>query len=188
MTEIIILRFDGLYMSIPRQGRPGPQAGFMCYGWIISRGSKMLGRGHGGYVRGQDASSNVAEYLALIDGLEALRDMGADHEPIRVIGDARTVIDQMQGYAQVSAESIREIYQRTRRLANYFSALEWEWTPRRHNREADALTRRALHQIQAHPDSYQDALEEILLGHAPQRRFAAPVLDLRIYQPQSLPL
>ena len=89
------LQFDGLFK--PVQGaNPVDQAGFMCYGWLIWKDHKVIARGHGGVARGQAATSNTAEYMALIEGLDALQDMGVCEQPVTVIGDARSVIDQMQ--------------------------------------------------------------------------------------------
>lgn len=181
----LTLWFDGLYMRIPKQRNTFSNAGFMCYGWIIARGVQVLARGHGGYLRGRDASSNIAEYLALIEGLEALFDMGVRSEPVRINGDARSIIDQMQGYATVHSERIRPLYQRAQRIAQNFREVDWEWQPRRNNRAADALTRRALKQIRANPVSYAAALEAIepAIPGSPATRKFWPVLDLRIYQP-----
>ncbi|MEN4011603.1 MAG: ribonuclease HI family protein [Chloroflexota bacterium] len=179
----ITLYFDGLFMGIPKKSCPASGAGFMCYGWIAWRGSRIIARGHGGYLRGRDASSNIAEYLALIEGLEALLDMGAIHESIHIIGDARSIIEQMQGTASVHSNHIRPLHEKAQQIAGSFRWLDWEWIPRRSNREADALTRRALRQIRANPSSYAAALQAInpaLSGSRQARKFW-PVLDLRIY-------
>jgi ribonuclease HI len=181
----LTLRFDGLYMGILKKKSTSSGAGFMCYGWIISRAGRIIARGHGGYLRGRDASSNIAEYLALIEGLEALQDMGVRHEAVHIIGDAKSIIDQMCGKASVNSDHIRPLYQRARRIACWFSHLEWAWTPRRDNRAADALTRRALKQIRSNPQSYAAAMEAIEPGISGSRLTKKfwPVLDLRIYQP-----
>ena len=179
----LTLYFDGLFMGIPKKNCPAHGAGFMCYGWIAWRGNRIIARGHGGYLRGRDASSNIAEYLALIEGLEALRDMGAENETIHIIGDAKSVIEQMEGSASVHSDQIRPLHEKARRIAASFEHLYWRWIPRKHNREADALTRRALRQIRSNPGSYSAALEAInpaLPGSRPTRKFW-PVLDLRIY-------
>jgi|GEM_PF-482917 len=181
----LTLRFDGLYMGIPKKKGTAPSAGFMCYGWIITRSARIIARGHGGYIRGRDASSNIAEYLALIEGLEALHDMGVRQEVVHIIGDAKSIIDQMCGQASVNSEHIRPLYLRTLRIASGFSHLEWFWRPRSDNREADALTRRALKQIRSYPQSYAAAMESIAPGITGSRLTSKlwPVLDLRIYQP-----
>lgn len=175
----LTLRFDGLYMSIPKKGGKFTNAGFMCYGWIISRGGRVLARGHGGYVQAHNASSHMAEYFGLIEGLEALHDMGISDETIVIIGDAKSLIDQMRGSAGVNSEHVRPLYRRACQAARGFNELVWEWLPRRNNRAADALTRRALRQIRANPASYMPTLYT-----RPKVNQLQPVLDLRIYQPE----
>ena len=138
------LQFDGLFK--PAQGtNASEQAGFMCYGWLIWKDHRVIARGHGGVARGQAATSNTAEYMALIEGLEALRDMlapkksgvGICKQPVTVIGDARSVIDQMQRTAEVSSAGTRPMYLRARRISDQFMQLEWTWMPREKNRAAN---------------------------------------------------
>jgi ribonuclease HI len=188
---MLTLCFDGLYRSLaededhlPR----APHAGVMCYGWLITRSGKLIARGHGGYVRGEDATSNIAEYLALIEGLGALCDMGLETEAVEIIGDARSVIDQMQGQAAVNSLSTKPVFRRAQRLARRFTALQWTWTPRRKNHAADLLTRRAMKQIQANPLQYRAALQAVqnhTTPHSHKQPFF-PLLDLRVFQPLEL--
>jgi ribonuclease HI len=174
---MLTLQFDGLFRGAPQDLHLSDDAGVMCYGWVILREGAVIARGHGGYTRAQDASSNVAEYLALIEGLEALLDMQADRQYILICGDAKSVIDQMQGRASVSASSIKPLYRRASKLVGSFHRIAWSWTPRRNNHTADALTRRALRQIRANPEQFETAFQD--------RRSAArlrSILDLRMYQ------
>jgi ribonuclease HI len=174
------LQFDGLFK--PAQGtNPAKQAGFMCYGWLIWKDNKVIARGHGGVARGQAATSNTAEYMALIEGLDALRDLGTGEEPVTVIGDARSVIDQMQQVSEIISVETRLLNQRARRLSNQFMQIRWTWTPREKNQAADALTRRALRQIRRDEKYYQAAVEFIDRQAGSQRLL--PLVDLRIYQP-----
>jgi ribonuclease HI len=157
---MLTLEFDGLFRSAPREMFLGEDAGFMCYGWVILRDGVVIARGHGGYVRAREASSNVAEYLGLIEGLEALLDLQNGREPVLVCGDAKSIIEQMQGFASVSAISIKPLYRKARKLARRFRRIYWNWTPRRNNQTADALTRRALRQIRAYPQHYAGAFSD----------------------------
>jgi len=174
------LQFDGLFK--PVQGaNPVDQAGFMCYGWLIWKDHKVIARGHGGVARGQAATSNTAEYMALIEGLDALQDMGVCEQPVTVIGDARSVIDQMQRMAEVSSVGSRPMYQRARRISAKFVQIEWTWTPREKNRAADALTRRAMRQIRQDEKNYQAAIE--FIDRPGRSKRVLPLIDLRVYQP-----
>ncbi len=174
---MLILQFDGLFRGAPQDLHLRDDAGFMCYGWVILRDGVVIARGHGGYASAQAASSNVAEYLALIEGIEALLDMQVTSELIVICGDAKSVIDQMQGRASVSASSIKPFYRRACRLIQQFSRILWTWTPRRHNHTADQLTRRALRQIRAYPQQYERAFQ----GNHQSMRIHS-LLDLRMFQ------
>lgn len=186
---MLTLQFDGLFREAPEDWHLGDNAGFMCYGWIILRDGISIARGHGGYARCQDASSNVAEYLALIEGLEALLDMRAVQEGITICGDAKSIIEQMDGRASVSAASIKPLHRKARKLAAQFQKIYWSWTPRRNNHTADALTRRALRQIRADPESCEAALlamsryaEKRKKSRSSGAKRLHPLLDLRMYQ------
>jgi ribonuclease HI len=172
------LQFDGLFMPVRAGAASSSQAGFMCYGWLIIKNGNVVARGHGGCARSQDATSNVAEYLALIEGLDALHDMGIVTEPVAVMGDAKSIINQMEGTSSVTSSRIKPLYRRARRLAAFFRNLRWAWTPRRFNRQADELTRRAMRQIRRDQTSYQAALQN--LGK-PASSKAFNLIDLRIY-------
>ena len=124
---MITLRFDGLFRTISPNNDPREVTGLMCYGWVIFRDGRLVAHGHGAFARPEWASSNSAEYLAMIEGLQALRDMGVQHEAVEVIGDARSVIEQMLGLAGVSSPQARPLYQRARRIARHFHNIRWIW-------------------------------------------------------------
>ena len=174
---MLTLQFDGLFRCAPQDFNLSDDAGFMCYGWVIFRENTVIARGHGGYVSAQAASSNVAEYLGLIEGIEALLDLHATGEVVVICGDAKSVIEQMQGRASVSASSIKPLYRRAIRLVQPFQRILWTWTPRRNNQAANSLTRRALRQIRASPEHY----ENIFQGSRDTIRMRS-VLDLRMFQ------
>ncbi len=170
---MITLTFDGLYRPLHAANATHDHSGLMCYGWVVRRDGREVAHGHGAYARPQDASSNSAEYLALIEGLEALRDMHLEAETVEVIGDARSVIDQMMGRANVSSAQARPLYQRAARIARHFRRLIWSWRPRKHNHAADRLTRRALQQVRE-----SHALEEM---PKPHRRGLISLLNFTVF-------
>lgn len=181
------LRFDGLFRSFYGSSNSRDSAGFLCYGWLICRNDVVIAQGHGVFARSQDASSNVAEYLALIEGLDALGDLGLEDQSVKVFGDAKSVIDQMIGIASVSSEAIWPLYMRARQLSRRFINLKWVWTPRKNNKAADWLTRRAMQQIRSDQRSYQAALKAASNGSGNKRYPCKllPIIDLRIFQPAS---
>ena len=139
---------------------PRQKTGLMCIGWVILRDGRLVAHGHAAYAHLKSSSSSSAEYLAMIEGLQALRDMGVQREPIEVIGDARSVIEQMLGLAGVSSPQTRPLYQRARRIARHFRDLRWKWQPRRDNTLADQLTRRALKMVNCNREGTRQALRE----------------------------
>lgn len=160
------LRFDGLF----REAKENSQAGLMGIGWLLSRGDRIVAHGYGVTARGVDATSNMAEYLALIDGLQAIADMGLDDHPIKVMGDARVVICQMTGDSRVTAQRLIPVYRRAQKLARKLNIVTWEWIPRKQNKAADLLTRRALREVVADEQAFQTAWERLLRDHACQRK------------------
>src|SRR5512138_1352083 len=140
-----ILQFDGMLRTSSKAG--STQRGLLGYGWLIQKGGLEVAHGYGVFLRNCNAGSNAAEYLALIDGLEALLDMRINHEWIEVRGDAKCVIDQMTGVAGVSSPLTRKLYQRTDQLSHHFPFLTWKWVPRRENRYADSLSRRSFYYL-----------------------------------------
>ncbi|HEU0291561.1 MAG TPA: hypothetical protein VFR47_02430 [Anaerolineales bacterium] len=68
-----------------------------------------IARGFGVFLPICVVGSNVAEYLALIEGLEALADLRIGEAAIEIRGDAKCVIDQMLRYAPVSSPLTRTL-------------------------------------------------------------------------------
>jgi len=139
------LQFDGLFRRMHAEA--SVFSGIMCYGWIIQRDGSVIARGHGGYAHWKLATSNGAEYLALIAGLEALVNMKACEEALLIQGDAKTIIEQMQSQSLTHSPRIQQFHRQARRLCRNFKDVQWNWTPRRDNHPADKLTRQALQQI-----------------------------------------
>jgi ribonuclease HI len=160
------LRFDGLF----REAKEATKAGLMGIGWLLSRGERLVAHGYGVTARGVDATSNMAEYLALIDGLQAMVDMGLYDQPVKVMGDAKVIICQMTGDSRVGAPRLIPVYRRARRLARKLQVVAWEWIPRRENKAADLLTRRALLAVRANPEAFDLAWNRLLRDHEQQRK------------------
>jgi ribonuclease HI len=181
------MRFDGMFKAVP--GQPGAEqnTGLLCYGWTIAHNGDIIGRGHGAFARSQDATSLVAEYLAMLEGLKALHDLGTGAEHVRVVGDARSVIQHMRGNSPVTAPAVVPLYRRARRLADRFCSLAWDWTPRKNNRHADRLSRRALDQLRRDPDHYHAALLALLTSRtaAGSPAYFRSLLSLSVFGPAS---
>lgn len=179
------LSFDGLFRCLQGQDHRNSRAGVMCYGWVIEKNAVVIARGHGAVVRGDNATSNIAEYLGLIEGLDALADLGVEDGYVVVNGDSKVVIDQMSGLAGVYAPGMVPLYNRAKRLASRFPNLQWGWMPRKHNRSADQLTRWAMKQIRLDPAGFETALKEIdgMPPGSMRENKMLPLVDLRVYSP-----
>jgi ribonuclease HI len=175
------LHFDGLFQEIGSFTTPF-KAGLLGYGWLALKDGTRIAHGYGVVARAKDATSGAAEYLALIEGLDALSTLSVGQEPVRVAGDAKFVIDQMRGMAAVTSPVMKPLYRRAMKLALRFSHIEWVWMPRRYNKSADALTRQAMMRIHWAEGDYQAALNAIRSQDERSTRLL-PLVDLRIYQP-----
>lgn len=142
----------------------------MGLGWLLNRGEKVVAHGYGITARAMDATSNMAEYLALIDGLQAIMDMGLNTYPVKVLGDARVVICQMTGESRVTAPRLIPVHRRARKLARNLHIVAWEWIPRKENKAADLLTRHALREVTSNEKAFTAAWERLLRDHACKRK------------------
>jgi ribonuclease HI len=175
------LKFDGLYREISKDAFGTSRAGFISYGWLIYKEDQLIGRGFGVFALDKYAASNIAEYIALIEGLEALADFGVRKEAVDVRGDAKCVIDQMRGVAGISSVPTRKLNKRASRLAKRFKRLNWQWIPRRHNRDADKLTKHAMRKMQGTRQTFTEALNSPPVASILDGKLAS-VMDLRVYQ------
>jgi len=173
-----ILRFDGMLHT---SGSGPMPISLLGYGWILERNGMEIARGFGLFLRKCKTGSNIAEYLALIDGLETLVDLRIGHEAVQIRGDAKCVIDQMTGDAGVSSPLTRELNQRARMLAKHFTSLTWVWVPRRENRYADRLSRRSFHYLRDSPHLHRK-IRWSRLSSADRERLV-PLVDLRVHAP-----
>jgi ribonuclease HI len=88
------------------------------------------------------ATHNVAEYRALIEGLELARHH--DVQRIRVYMDSELVVDQMNGVSAVKQAHLKELHKDASTLRALFKNIRISWVPREMNAEADQLVRDVL--------------------------------------------
>jgi ribonuclease HI len=141
------LYFDGLFRDLDGNKYFEHNESVMCYGWVISTSGNDIARGYGSYTHREYASSNGAEYLALIKGMEALRDLGLQNKQVLIIGDAKSIIMQMQGIAGVSSPRVKPLFLKAMRICKKMRGIQWRWVPRNQNKAADQMSRSALRQI-----------------------------------------
>jgi ribonuclease HI len=87
-------------------------------------------------------TNNVAEYKALIAGLEAVAYLHA--RVLHVRADSLLVINQLKGRWKVKHENMRPLHADARKLLAAYSVVDLAHVPREENTEADALVNAAL--------------------------------------------
>jgi ribonuclease HI len=87
-------------------------------------------------------TNNVAEYKALIAGLEAVAHLHA--RVIHVRADSLLVINQLRGRWKVKHANMLPLYAEARALLAAYDVVDLQHVPRAENTEADALVNAAL--------------------------------------------
>ena len=129
-----IVRCDG-----GSRGNPGPAAlGFVL---LDPAGREVEARGE----RIGPATNNVAEYRALIAGLEAAARAGAD--PLLVCMDSELVVRQMTGEYRVKNAGLKPLHAAARRSVATLGRVRFTAVPRAANAQADRLVNEALDEV-----------------------------------------
>lgn len=89
-----------------------------------------------------EATNNVAEYRALIAGLEAARAFPA--RAVEVRGDSKLVIEQVRGAWKVKQPHLRPLVDDVRRLLGEYEQVTLTHVVREQNVDADLLVNAAL--------------------------------------------
>lgn len=87
-------------------------------------------------------TNNVAEYRALIAGLEAVAHLRA--RIVHVRADSMLVIKQLRGEWRVKHENLKPLYAEARKLLAAYDVADLQHVRREENTEADALVNAAL--------------------------------------------
>ena len=87
------------------------------------------------------ATNNVAEYSALIKGLEKARSLGIRR--IKVYLDSELLVRQMNGIYKVKNKNLMPLWIRANNILKDFDSAHISHVRREMNREADALAREA---------------------------------------------
>lgn len=125
-----------LYADGASRGNPGPSgAGAVLLdadGRVIAELTKYLGH----------ATNNIAEYSALILGLEEARRLGVDKIDVRM--DSKLVVEQMRGAWKIKHPNMKPLALRAGALLASFATCSIAHVPREENLIADALSNRAI--------------------------------------------
>jgi ribonuclease HI len=125
------LRTDG-----GARGNPGP-AGIGVVledpaGDVVAETAKGIGH----------ATNNVAEYRALIEGLELAAREGV--KDLDVFSDSLLMVEQMKGRYKVKNPGLQPLHARARNLASTFDRVRFHAVRRELNKAADALANQAM--------------------------------------------
>ncbi|HKT83424.1 MAG TPA: ribonuclease HI family protein [Solirubrobacterales bacterium] len=118
------------------RGNPGPAAIAAVIrddgGEVLAEHGERIGR----------ATNNVAEYRALLLGIERAAALGAGE--LELVGDSELVVKQVKGEYKVKDATMRELHAQVREALKGFDRWSIRHVRREHNAEADRLVNEAL--------------------------------------------
>jgi ribonuclease HI len=127
----VIVHVDG-----GARGNPGPAAAACVIsspaGEVLGEHAQLLGT----------TTNNVAEYRALLLGLEHARELGASE--VEVVGDSELIAKQVRGLYKVKHEALRPLHGAATVALKGFDRWSILTVPRAQNAHADALVNAAL--------------------------------------------
>ena len=118
------------------RGNPGPAA----YAFVLESvdGTVLDARGEAIGV----ATNNVAEYSALVAGLERAAEVGVDE--LEVVSDSELMVKQMRGEYKVKNRALQDLFLDASRLARKVGRVTYTAVRREQNELADSLVNEAL--------------------------------------------
>jgi ribonuclease HI len=127
----VIVHVDG-----GARGNPGPAAAACVIaspeGEVLAERAQLLG----------SATNNVAEYRALLLGLECARELGASD--VEVVGDSELIAKQVKGLYKVKHQAMKPLHGEAMAALERFGSWSIRTVPRAQNARADALVNEAL--------------------------------------------
>jgi ribonuclease HI len=130
-----------LYTDGGARGNPGPAAAAYVieseYGEVLAAQGEAIGL----------ATNNVAEYRALIGGLERAATLGVTELDVR--SDSELMVKQMRGEYRVKNPALQELQATAARAARGLGRVTYTHVRREHNELADRLVNDALDAVAA---------------------------------------
>jgi ribonuclease HI len=118
------------------RGNPGPAAIAAVVqdgnGGVVEERSEAIGT----------ATNNVAEYRALLLGIERAAALGARR--LELIGDSELIVRQVNGEYKVKDEALRELHRQVQKALEDFDEWSIRHVRREENEEADRLVNEEL--------------------------------------------
>jgi probable phosphoglycerate mutase len=128
----VIIEADG-----GSRGNPGPAG----YGAVVRSADRSIVLAETKQAIGV-ATNNVAEYRALIAGLDDAVKLGANEA--EVFMDSKLVVEQMSARWKVKHPDLIDLHAQARTLASRFDRISYAWVPRDQNSHADRLANEAM--------------------------------------------
>jgi ribonuclease HI len=118
------------------RGNPGPAAVGVVVrgpeGEVLEERGEGIGR----------ATNNVAEYKALLLGIELAAAHGAGE--LELVGDSELIVRQVEGKYKVKDATMKELHSEVKRALSAFESWSIRHVRREHNAEADRLVNEVL--------------------------------------------
>jgi ribonuclease HI len=131
LAERLVVNVDG-----GARGNPGPAAvaavATTPEGELVERRGAAIGI----------ATNNVAEYRALLLGIELARELGA--RQVELVGDSELIVKQVRGEYKVKDAALRELFIEVTHALREFESWTIEHVRREQNAAADALVNETL--------------------------------------------
>jgi ribonuclease HI len=134
LAERLTVHVDG-----GARGNPGPAAIAAVAtdpaGEPVKRRGETIGR----------ATNNVAEYRALLLGIELARELGA--REIELVGDSELIVRQVKGEYRVKNADLQPLHREVRAALEGFERWSIRHVRREQNADADALVNETLDRV-----------------------------------------
>jgi ribonuclease HI len=131
LNERLVVHVDG-----GSRGNPGPAAVAAVLtepdGTLVEEQAETIGH----------ATNNVAEYRALLLGIERAAALGA--RELELVGDSELIVRQVRGEYRVKDAALRELHRQVAAALRNFDRWSIRNVPREENEHADRLVNEAL--------------------------------------------
>ena len=118
------------------RGNPGPAAIAVVVrdggGEVVAERGERIGR----------ATNNVAEYKALLLGIQLAAELGA--EELELVGDSELIVRQVEGRYKVKHADMKDLHAQVKKALAPFRGWSIRHVKRAENADADALVNQAL--------------------------------------------
>ena len=143
---MINVYFDGAWITPEITG---------SWGFVIQNRSIWKRKKKGsGIIINKDGSCNFAEYRGLLEALKYLLKNNCQDEKIKVFGDSKLVINQVNGKWRIKNGAYVPVAKEMLPLLGRFRNISFSWIPREQNEEADDLTNKELAKVGLDPEDY----------------------------------